>query len=51
MSWKKGEWSFHKHDPGEIIGFFGSDHEDPYNLGGEIEFGEDSLLYLEQLLT
>ena len=28
----------HVHDTDEIIGFFGSDPEDPYNLHGEIEF-------------
>lgn len=28
----------HTHDPAEIIGFFGNNHEDPYDLGGEIEF-------------
>ena len=28
----------HTHDADEIIGFFGSNHEDPYDLGGEIEF-------------
>ncbi len=28
----------HTHDPDEIIGFFGSNHDDPYDLGGEIEF-------------
>lgn len=28
----------HKHDPDEIIGFFGNNSEDPYDLGGEIEF-------------
>jgi hypothetical protein len=27
----------HVHDTDEIIGFFGSDPDDPYNLGGEIE--------------
>jgi quercetin dioxygenase-like cupin family protein len=27
----------HKHDVDEIIGFFGSDPEDPYNLAAEIE--------------
>jgi hypothetical protein len=27
----------HVHDTDEIIGFFGSDPNDPYNLGGEIE--------------
>jgi hypothetical protein len=28
----------HSHDYGEMIGFFGSDPQDPYVLGGEIEF-------------
>jgi hypothetical protein len=28
----------HTHDPDEIIGFFGNNSEDPYDLGGEIEF-------------
>jgi hypothetical protein len=28
----------HTHDSDEIIGFFGSNHKDPYDLGGEIEF-------------
>ena len=28
----------HVHDADEIIGFFGSDHGDPHNLGAEIEF-------------
>lgn len=27
----------HTHDSDEIIGFFGSNPEDPYDLGGEIE--------------
>ena len=27
----------HTHDTDEIIGFFGSDHTDPYDLGGEVE--------------
>jgi hypothetical protein len=27
----------HKHDVDEIIGFFGSNASDPYDLGGEIE--------------
>jgi len=27
----------HVHDTDEIIGFFGSDPEDPYDLGGEVE--------------
>ena len=28
----------HTHDSDEIIGFFGNNPEDPYDLGGEIEF-------------
>lgn len=28
----------HVHDSNEIIGFFGNHPEDPYDLGGEIEF-------------
>ncbi|MGD0795201.1 MAG: hypothetical protein ABR958_06420 [Dehalococcoidales bacterium] len=28
----------HKHDEGEIIGFFSSDYQKPYDLGAEIEF-------------
>ena len=28
----------HTHEPDEIIGFFGNNHEDPYDLGGEVEF-------------
>jgi quercetin dioxygenase-like cupin family protein len=28
----------HTHDPDEIIGFFGNNSENPYDLGGEIEF-------------
>ena len=28
----------HTHETDEIIGFFGSNHNDPYDLGGEIEF-------------
>ena len=28
----------HKHDVDEIIGFFGNDSNNPYDLGGEIEF-------------
>ena len=27
----------HVHDTDEIIGFFGSDPDDPYDLGGEVE--------------
>jgi hypothetical protein len=37
----------HTHDSDEIIGFFGSDHKDPYDLGGEIEFWiEDEQYFL-----
>lgn len=32
------EGGAHTHDCDEIIGFFGSNPEDPYHLGGEIEF-------------
>jgi hypothetical protein len=28
----------HKHDVPEIIGFFGSDYENPHDMGGELEF-------------
>jgi hypothetical protein len=28
----------HSHDESEIIGFFGNNHEDPHDLGGEVEF-------------
>ncbi len=27
----------HIHDPNEILGFFGNNPEDPYDLGGEVE--------------
>jgi hypothetical protein len=30
--------SGHSHDCDEILGFFGSNPDDPYDLGGEIEF-------------
>lgn len=39
--WKAGpttEVKAHTHDSDEIIGFFGSDPQNPYDLGGEIEF-------------
>jgi hypothetical protein len=32
------EGNSHTHDSDEIIGFFGSNPQDPYDLGGEIEF-------------
>jgi len=28
----------HTHEHDEILGFFGNNHEDPYDLGGEVEF-------------
>jgi hypothetical protein len=28
----------HKHDVPEIIGLFGSDHQNPHDMGGEVEF-------------
>ncbi|GAH85868.1 unnamed protein product, partial [marine sediment metagenome] len=31
------EATSHTHDTDEIIGFFGSNPQDPYDLGGEIE--------------
>jgi hypothetical protein len=33
--WMKGS---HAHDAAEIIGFFGSNPDDPYDLGAEVEF-------------
>jgi hypothetical protein len=33
-----GEAKAHTHDGDEIIGFFGGNPQDPYNLGAEIEF-------------
>ncbi|MBN1190246.1 MAG: hypothetical protein JXA46_10870 [Dehalococcoidales bacterium] len=35
---KTAEATAHTHDADEIIGFFGNNWEDPYNLGAEIEF-------------
>jgi len=41
------EGDAHTHDADEIIGFFGSDPQDPYDLGGEIEFWlEDEQYFL-----
>jgi hypothetical protein len=43
----------HVHDYGELIGFYGSDPDDPYNLGAEIEFsmaGEARLLTRSTLI-
>ncbi|MCJ7605580.1 MAG: hypothetical protein MUO19_06050 [Dehalococcoidales bacterium] len=36
----------HSHDVDEIIGFFGNNPEDPYDLGGEIEFWLEDEKYL-----
>jgi hypothetical protein len=33
----KNEPVAHSHDTGEIIGFFGNNPDDPYDLGGEVE--------------
>jgi hypothetical protein len=35
---KTNEAQAHTHDADEIIGFFGSNYQDPYDLGAEIEF-------------
>jgi hypothetical protein len=35
---KSTEAQAHTHDADEIIGFFGNNPQDPYNLGAEIEF-------------
>lgn len=35
----------HSHDYDEMIGFIGSNPEDPYDLGGEIEFGINGELH------
>ena len=40
-------FTVHSHDERELIGFFGTDPENPYDLGGKIEFtinGEPHLL-------
>ncbi len=31
-------YSQHKHDVPEIIGLFGSNHQNPYDMGAEVEF-------------
>ena len=36
----------HVHDTDEIIGFFGSDPDDPYNLGGEVEIWLEDEMHL-----
>jgi hypothetical protein len=41
-----GGFPQHVHDYDEILGFFGTDTEDVYDLGGEIEFWLDDEKYL-----
>ena len=36
----------HRHDCDEIIGFFGSNYQDPYDLGAEIEFWIEDEMHL-----
>ena len=36
----------HSHDSDEIIGFFGSDPQNPHDLGGEIEFWLEDEKYI-----
>lgn len=48
-----GAFKPHVHDSDEIIAFYGSDPDDPYDLGGEIEFfieGESHLLTKSTLI-
>lgn len=35
----------HEHDYDEIVGFYGSNPDDPYDLGGEIEVGIDGEMH------
>ncbi len=43
---KRGPGGSHVHDVPEIIGFFGSDHENPMDMGGELEFWMEDEQYL-----
>ena len=36
----------HKHDYDKLLGFYGSDPENPHDLGGEIEFGLENEKYV-----
>ena len=36
----------HAHDYDETLGFFGTDHGDPYDLGGELEFWIEDEMFL-----
>ena len=43
----------HQHAQPEILGFYGSDPDDPYNLGGEVEIfvdGESHILTKSTML-
>jgi hypothetical protein len=42
----RGKGESHKHDVPEIIGFFGSDYENPHDMGGELEFWMEDEKYL-----
>jgi hypothetical protein len=42
----KGILEPHSHEYDEIIGFFGSNPEEPYDLGGEVEFWLEDEQYL-----
>jgi hypothetical protein len=45
----KGILTPHSHEYDEIIGFFGGNPEDPYELGGEVEFWlEDEQYFLHK---
>lgn len=43
---KTAEAKAHTHDADEIIGFFGNDPDDRYNLGAEIEFWLEDEMHL-----
>jgi hypothetical protein len=43
---QQGPGGGHKHAVPEIIGFFGSDYENPHEMGGELEFWMEDEKYL-----
>ena len=48
-----GVFKPHKHDSDEILGFYGSNPDDPYDLGGEVELhieGESHILTKSSLV-
>ncbi len=50
---KMGVFKPHKHDSDEILGFYGSNPDDPYDLGGEVELyieGESHILTKSSLV-